>query len=165
MSTQSVINMTRHYLDQASEYYGQKFEVSEIRFDLSGKTAGYFKQFADGSCLINYNRQILQSQPGSFIDRTVPHEVAHKVAYQLYGSRIRPHGAEWKSVMALFNADDSRCHNYEVSHLKHRQYRKFLYHCDCQSHTLTSIRHNRIIRGQQYFCKNCGQPLAYQAAL
>ena len=153
------IDVTWQYLRQAERFYRRRFELSEIRFDVRGKTAGYFKQLTNGLSLINYNNAILQANGHSFISRTVPHEVAHLVAHQMHGSVIRPHGKEWKAVMQLFNADAARCHEYDVSQVRTRQYKRFEYYCGCQTHYLTSIRHNRVLSGQGYLCRKCHKPL------
>ncbi len=162
MSKQQAIEQTRHYLLLAKQLLQQDFLFPAINFDLTGKSAGYFKRLPDGSCEINYNRQLLNLHTQDFLQRTIPHEVAHLVAYQVHGIRIKPHGNEWKSIMELFAADSSRCHSYDVSKLKTRQYRRFLYQCSCRSHQLSSIRHNRVISGQRYVCKQCKQQLSYQ---
>ena len=159
MLQQRTIDCTWQYLRQAECFYQRRFQLSEIRFDVRGKTAGYFKQLANGYTLINFNHALLKANGESFINRTVPHEVAHLVAHQLHGFTIRPHGKEWKAVMQLFKADTSRCHEYDVSKLCTRQYKRFKYHCDCQKHYLTSIRHNRVLSGQNYLCRKCHQPL------
>lgn len=159
MWQQRTIDCTWQYLRQAESCYHRHFELSEIRFDVRGKTAGYFRQLSSGFSLINFNDALLQANGESFIRRTVPHEVAHLVAHQVHGSAIRPHGKEWKTVMQLFNADTSRCHEYDVSQVSVRQYRRFEYYCECQTHYLTSIRHNRVLSGQNYICKKCHKPL------
>ena len=164
MSQQAVIKQTRYFLKLASDAFGKTFDVPEIRFDLSGKAAGYFRCYSNGHCLINFNQALLQQNEQEFLSRTVPHEVAHLVCYQLYGKRIKPHGEKWKAVMKLFGADSSRCHDYDLSQIKTRQYRRFQYQCSCRIHHLTSIRHNRVMSGQRYICKECNQQLSFQGA-
>jgi len=159
MWQQRTIDFTWEYLRQAERFFHRRFELSEIRFDVHGKTAGYFKQLSSGFSLINFNDVLLQANGEAFIRRTVPHEVAHLVVHQMHGCATRPHGKEWKEVMRLFNADASRCHDYDVSHVRSRQYKRFEYRCDCQTHYLTSIRHNRVLSGQNYLCRNCNKPL------
>jgi SprT protein len=160
MLEQSVLEKTDWYLKQAEDHFNRKFKLAEIRFSLQGKTAGYFRQTANGHSIINYNSVILESNRNAFIQRTVPHEVAHLVAFQLHGLSIKPHGPEWMAVMELFKADSSRCHDYDTSSVVARKYKRFAYQCDCQTHSLTSIRHNRILAGQSYFCRKCHQALS-----
>ena len=159
MNDKKLIEQTYSYLESAQEYYGRRFRLDAIRTDLKGKNAGYFRVQRNGHALINYNPELYQQYAEDFLLRTVPHEVAHLVAYQEFGRKIRPHGQEWKNVMRLFGADIRRCHNYDVAEIQSRQYRTFSYHCDCMEHTLTAIRHNRIKKGQIYQCKKCRQPL------
>ena len=150
---------THNYLDQAKDYFGKSFRLDAIHADIRGKTAGYFRMHRNGYTIINFNAALFKRHAEDFLVQTVPHEVAHLVAYQHYGAKIRPHGQEWQSIMQLFGADVSRCHNYDVHHSEARRYRYFQYHCHCQQHSLTAIRHNRILRGQVYHCKKCHQPL------
>lgn len=150
---------THIYLNQAKAYYGRSFRLDDIRADIRGKTAGYFRVQPNGFSIINFNPALFEKHAEDFLKQTVPHEVAHLVAYQHHGFRIRPHGQEWQSVMHLFGAEINRCHSYDVDHIKHRHYRYFEYRCNCKQHALTAIRHNRILKGQVYHCRKCHQPL------
>ena len=103
---------------------------------------------------------LLGRHPAEFIAETVPHEVAHVVAFAKHGVRIRPHGAEWQGIMRYFGVAPTRCHGYDVSRLRTRALRRFLYRCNCGTHEISSIRHNRIrTRGVVYLCRRCRQPL------
>lgn len=131
----------------------------EIRFDLRGKSAGQVRIRSRSSYLIRYNPNLLERGGSDFLRRTVPHEVAHVLAHYRYGSRIRPHGPEWQAVMRELGAEPSRCHSYDVTGLDQRRVNYFDYHCGCMDHRLSSIRHNRIAKGQRYHCRRCGEPL------
>ena len=61
--------------------------------------------------------------------------------------------------MQLFGADSSRCHDYDTSHAGTRHLTRYAYRCGCREHALTSIRHNRILAGQVYYCRACGKAL------
>lgn len=150
---------TNDYLHMAQSHFNRSFRLDKIRADIKGKTAGYFRTHPDGLCEINYNPVIFKRHINDFLLTTVPHEVAHLVAYQHFGRKIRPHGKHWQAVMQLFGADIKRCHDYDVSGTGSRQYRRFDYRCDCRLHALTAIRHNRILKGQVYHCVKCHQPL------
>ncbi|MEC4113754.1 SprT-like domain-containing protein [Myroides pelagicus] len=56
----------------------------------------YTRRF-DGKHLITINSNL---NPYRFL-MTLIHEIAHLVAYQKYGGRIKPHGVEWKSTFRL----------------------------------------------------------------
>ncbi len=151
--------LTLKLLEQAARATSTAMHAPEIRFDLRGQSAGQFRVDRAGHCLIRYNGALLTRHGADFLRRTVPHETAHYVAYRLYGRTIRPHGPEWQDIMRQFGARPDRCHGYDVSGLEARQVRLFPYHCGCSSHRLTSIRHNRVSRGQRYLCRRCGEPL------
>lgn len=150
---------TRHLLRLAAGHYGLPVPRVDIRFDLRGQAAGQARLPLRGRPIIRYNPQLLLENGERFLRRTVPHETAHVVAYQRHGPRIRPHGEEWKSVMALLGADARRCHDYDTGTARVRRLTRHAYHCDCREHALTSIRHNRIRAGQRYLCRVCGKEL------
>ena len=132
----------------------------EVRCDLRGKAAGQVRHYADGRLVIRYNLGMARLQPRQFIAETVPHEVAHVITWLCHGRRARPHGEEWRAVMRHFGIEDApRCHDFAVPPQDTRRQRRWSYRCDCQTHQLSSTRHNRVLRGQQYLCRSCGQPL------
>ncbi len=145
---------TTDLMSAATAHYGRRFAVPEIRFDLRGGTAG---EAAPRLWLLRFNRELLSRYGESFIEETVPHEVAHLVASRVYGRCIAPHGSEWRAVMEFFGAEPSRCHNFEFAPT--RRLRTYRYRCGCREHWLTSIRHNRARRGTEYLCKSCRGPL------
>jgi SprT protein len=150
---------TRELLTRAERHLERPMPQADIRFDLRGRSAGMVR-FAPGRPPeIRYNPQLLAENEEQFLARTVPHEVAHLVVRELFGAAARPHGQEWRAVMGLFGADPSRCHDYDVSRSQTRRLPRFVYHCGCRRHELTSIRHRRVLNGQSYLCRACKQPL------
>jgi len=115
-----------------------------------------------GKSIIRYNLDIAGRQPEAFTAETVPHEVAHVVTEQLFG-KVKPHGNEWRSVMAHFGIPEAeRCHDFDLQDIPNRGQRRWTYSCDCQTHQLSTTRHYRILRGtQKYLCRNCGQQLSF----
>ena len=104
---QRVIFGVNQYLELACSHHDQHFKATDIRFDLSGTAAGCCV-IKRRQTVLRFNPVLLAENTEEFLLRTVPHEVAHLVAYQLYGKNIKPHGSEWKTLMALFGADDKR---------------------------------------------------------
>lgn len=156
---QEVENLSRRLLATAGNHFQQDPGKLIIRFDLTGKAAGMALFPSRGTPVIRYNALLLAENRDDFLKRTVPHEVAHIVARRRFGKKIKPHGAEWRQVMHLFGAEASRCHNYDVSRSIRRTLKRYPYRCDCTTHQLSSIRHNRVKRGQIYRCISCKQPL------
>ncbi|MGB5734383.1 MAG: SprT-like domain-containing protein [Thiohalocapsa sp.] len=131
----------------------------ELRFDLRGHSAGQVRIDASGRATIRYNSALLLRHGKDFLERTVPHEVAHYLAFLRHGRGIRPHGPEWQQLVTALGGTPERCHGYDVAGLDTRKTRRYPYHCQCGDHQLSSIRHNRIIRGARYLCRRCGEAL------
>lgn len=130
-----------------------------LRFDLRGRSAGQMRIDASGRATIRYNPALLLRHGEDFLKRTVPHEVAHYLAFVHHGRGIRPHGPEWQEMVRALGGVPDRCHAYDVAGLSVRTTRRFPYHCQCGDHQLSSVRHNRIIRGVCYLCRDCGEAL------
>lgn len=159
-TSSSVADRTLALLKLAERHFRRTMPAVEIRFDLRGRSAGMVR-FQDGKKpVVRFNRQLLSENRESFITQTVPHEVAHVVARAVFGTGIRPHGAEWRKVMAFFGAEATRCHEFDITRSASRRLRRFSYRCTCREHQLTSIRHNRILAGQTYQCRICSTTLA-----
>lgn len=106
-----LLGLSLYYLEKAAGIWGRRFKIGEIGIGLRGRSAGraYLESFN-----IVYNERLFLENPEHFINGTVPHEVAHIVATQLYGPRIPGHGAEWKSVMKALGHVPQRCHDLSV---------------------------------------------------
>jgi SprT protein len=150
---------TRDLLARALSQRGLPARQLEIRFDLKGQAAGQARFGPSGPWVIRYNPVLLRENGDSFIAATVPHEVAHLIAFLCHGPRIRPHGPEWRAIMEQFGAPPERCHRYDLSRIPQRVRRVFIYHCGCSEHQLTGIRHRRVQAGQTYLCRRCAGPL------
>lgn len=135
----------------------------ELRFDLTGRSAGQVVWRSPHRLCIRYNLGLALAQPDSFVAETVPHEVAHVVAYACHG-RVRPHGPEWQAVMRHFGfAEPRRCHDFALTDTAVRRQRRWTYACGCADHQLSTTRHNRIQQERQrYVCRVCGEPLEYR---
>lgn len=150
---------TQELIELAAQHFGTAIPQPTVSFCLRGRSAGQVRSRDGQSCSIRYNAELLARHPEDFLHRTVPHETAHAVAFRLFGPGVRPHGHEWRTIMRLFDAEPERCHSYDVEGLQTRRLRRHRYQCACRSHQLTSIRHNRILLGQVYVCRHCGEPL------
>lgn len=156
MQQQTVITASNRYLRQAEDLFECHFDDVDILFDLSGRCAGMLK-VSEGHCQVRYNPWIFAKYFADNLANTVPHEIAHYVIYQLYPRRrLRPHGTEWKTLMAAFGADASVTGNYDLSGIPQRSQRRFTYLCDCREHQFSTRRHNQVQKGTyRYRCHHC----------
>lgn len=153
------IELTTYWIDLANDMYKLNLPYPYVSFKLKGRTAGKAFLMANE---VRYNPILLEENKDSFLNRTVPHEVAHLVAYTKDPVNGRGHGYLWKRIMRDFGLDASRCHSYDTTNTRQSKStlsRNYPYKCACKTHNLTSIRHHRILKGAQYSCKHCNQIL------
>ncbi|QUG93377.1 hypothetical protein GR140_32070 (plasmid) [Pseudomonas putida] len=162
-----VTEKVRDSLAIAERHFGRNFKLDDLLFDLKGRAAGMcvFSRITN-TFKIRINRTLLEIAPAHVIDTTVPHEVAHLVAYQVYGMKIPPHGQEWQSVMVdVFGLQPGRCHQIDTSTASPRP---FVYVCKCPKEFRLSKRmHNRQTtkkhtgKNKIYQCKRCLAALVF----
>lgn len=95
----------------AERHYERQFKRTPIRWGIKGRTAG--RAFLhDNEIMLNL--EIAMQNQVRFLARTVPHEVAHHIEWQLW--RSVGHGERWRSVMKVLGvADNSPTHDYDLS--------------------------------------------------
>ncbi len=157
---QQVRLATAATLQQISELLNKRLAPIPVYFNLSGRAAGMYR-VAQDEREIRYNPYLFAKYFDDNLANTVPHEVAHYVADSLYGLKnIKPHGVEWQALMRMLGAEPSVTCRYDMAGIPQRRLQRIEYHCGCRSHQLTTIRHNKIQRGQaRYLCKGCQNPL------
>lgn len=156
--------VVRETLNKASDLYDKEFPLIPIRHDIKGKTAGQFCTRNGG--MLKYLRfnPVLAKENKDTFDSTVVHEVAHYVTRELSKGRyVKPHGPEWKSVMKQLGIRQPKtCHSMNTDNVATRKGKTFNYTCGCTDFKLSSIRHNRSMKGITYHCKKCGSNLKFK---
>lgn len=112
-------------------------------------------------CCININPVLLNENIEYVVNQTVPHEVAHVVAYSVYSNAIRGHGVEWSNIMRLFGCEPNRCHKLNVSTINQIRNRKS-YNVKCTCGKLLEITSNRATKmknGKSYRHVDCGRSI------
>ena len=146
---------------EALKYKGEDcFILAECFFDRPFKRPDYlFNQYGKSAGTAHLQRNIIKFNPvlynqnkTTFVDQVVAHEVAHLITYQHYG-KVKPHGKEWQHVMEnVFHCPASTTHSLDIKDVIGNQYQ---YRCACTTHQLTIRRHNKVLKGADYVCKNC----------
>lgn len=149
-------------LRRISDVYGVEMDRPEINFNQTGMTAGVAEL---RSWRIRLNPVLLIENKQDFINRTVPHEVAHLAVQRIYpeahtrstGKR-ELHGPCWREIMDALGADPARCHQYDITNVK-RNVTKYDYECVKCGHVYSvgGKMHNRIQAGVPYSCALCGK--------
>ena len=151
-----VADVTLGYIQRASQLYSTRFAVIPILFDLRGKSSGMYQRTGDQK-KIRFNPWLFAKDFQQSIAETVPHEVAHYITDCLWTKvSVKPHGCEWQSVMKVLGVSPKVTGNYDLTGVPVKQYQRVAYHCVCQVHQLTLIRHRRILSGRaRYHCRTC----------
>ncbi|QUX95923.1 SprT family zinc-dependent metalloprotease [Marinomonas sp. CT5] len=149
VALQLIQDKTQDCFDRADEFFATKFKRASCNFKQKGRAAGTAHLQKNE---LRFNHFMYQQDPIEFLETVVPHEVAHLIVFQIYGTTVRPHGKEWKAVMLkVYGLNPSRTHNFDVPKPKN----VYQYHCSCKSHELSKLRHNKVQKGVEYICKDC----------
>lgn len=109
--------------EKADAFFKREFPRCKVQFGVTGTYGGWASY---GKNLIKLNSEFLLRQFRDMIDDTIPHEVAHLITYQVFkkgkpweaSKKVKPHGAEWKTVMmAVFGIEAKRCHSYKTGYV------------------------------------------------
>jgi len=160
---QRVEQKLRESIKLAERHYGQQFEFPTIRYAKRGTTAGTASY---NRWEVNFNAVLLMENIDKFIDRTVPHEMAHLIDYQLHpwnfdqGAKRKLHGPSWKAIMRVMGGPTTRCHDYDTttSRVSNPTRVKYLYKCETcgRDMFLGPKRHLRMSSGiTRYRMQGC----------
>lgn len=143
---------------QAEAFFKRSFPRPEVSFKLRGLKAGVAHLHDN---LLRFNPTLYQANQEDFLRQTVPHEVAHLVAHQVFGGGIQAHGREWQLIMrGVYDLAPLRCHSYAV---QRRSVTRYIYRCPCpdSDFPFSPQRHRLVRQGRRYVCKRCRQVLTY----
>lgn len=131
MSNQPIFNKFKQDCIAKINEAVAKFDVDlnpadiDIRFDVSGRTAGVAgRKF--GRYYLRFNLQAVVDHNDILTNNTIPHEVAHLVCFanKLYGTN---HNDGWKSVCRRLGGDGERCIDLPLERSKTSVVRRFEY--------------------------------------
>lgn len=155
----AVVEEVNACFDVADKFFHHGFKRSSCNFKQKGKAAGTAHLQKNE---MRFNLFMYEQNPKEFLQTVVPHEVAHIIVYQIYGSHVKPHGKEWQAVMIkVFGIQPNRTHCFDVPPPK----KSYEYVCQCSTYPFTQRRHNRVQKGAEYICKNCRSKLQFNRPL
>ena len=145
----------------ACQKYNRQFEIPKLVFRQMGLKAGVARLQAN---TIELNEDYCKNgHLQDMIDRTLVHELAHLIAYQVY--RDNGHGRGWKRVTNdLTGKVMSRCHNYNTEGVKTRKLntRRFVWYCNCREHNVSTRTHNSLMKWGLGKCRLCKTEVKYK---
>jgi len=124
--------------------------------------------------VISLNATLLEEFKETYIDEVFVHEYAHAIVNQYFTSksstRVMPHGKEFKKVCSWFGIigkpKTSSFHSSSLISNHKKKKATWNYHCSCMVHSLSTIKHNKILKGSSsYSCKKCKSSLVFENEL
>ena len=133
-------------------FYPGKFR--DVYFSLNRRLTSTAGRAFIAEGRMEFSEILYKQNVEAFLEDTVPHELAHIIAYRVYGSH--GHDASWKKVMMALGYEPTRCHSYEVQ--KRSSAKSYTYVCQCEgkTHNVSAQRQAWINKGKNYKCIACG---------
>jgi len=96
---------------------------------------------------------------------TVIHEACHIIAYYKFGTRIEPHGTEWKQTMGACDVEPERCHQVDRTGLKRK--RNLFLISECPKKTDRCVvgakTFNQLKEGATFVCRACKLKIGFHS--
>ena len=162
-----VTTKIQHGIDLAKRRYNIEINMPTVVYKKRGTTAGTANY---QTWTIDLNPVLLSENVDKFIERTVPHELAHLICDLVYPHAHRPvrgvkrdvHGSYWKDIMRTLGVpanEITRCHSYDTTNAR-KKTSSYQYKCDGCGHvfTLGPKRHAKLqTNARAYRHTACGQ--------
>lgn len=136
----------------AADKYGQMPAVT-IRYDLKGRAAGMAgcRRSWDGTATdlyLRFNREALEKDWDHMVKQTIPHEVAHLVAYCFPRLGAKNHNSAWKMIDRSLGGTGERCHQMELTPAKARS--RFIYVTASGAEVVVGPKHHKGLQEGRY---------------
>lgn len=115
-----IVEETQRWYRQACEWFHLEITPLEIEFYDGGRAAGR----AHGGSKVRFNLELARTSEEAWrhiFYQTIPHEVAHVIAFRFFPHFDDPHGVEWQAVMKKFGLAPEKYHALDVSLQEHKR--------------------------------------------
>lgn len=152
---QAFIAKVRENMELAETLYGVDMSKVQVRCDIKGyRTAGQAGR-KNGQYYLRFHPVAIQHHYNTMVKNTIPHEVAHLVAFML-GKGFR-HDSWWRYYDKGLGGNGERCHSMDIrietgytgTTRRKTVSKKFLYRCENgKTIELGLGRHNSLRTGK-----------------
>lgn len=146
-------------LNQARQMYGHIGNV-EIKYDLRGRAAAQ-AQRRYNRLILRFNVEAIEKSYDDMVNETIPHEVAHIVAFAFPNLGAKNHNHGWKRIARSLGSNADRCHTIQLTPARRRQRAaRQIYRLDSGREILVGpTQHKRIQQGAKYNVKMTGESI------
>lgn len=151
--------LVRNCIEAAEAKYGKMGPI-RIRFDLKGRAAGMAG--ADGihritrevfGLYLRFNVEAIRKNWDEMVKQTIPHEVAHLVAYSFPVLGAKNHNWKWAQIDRALGGTGERCHNMELT--PGRQTSRYVYKDSLGREMTVGPKHHAALqRGKYAYLRN-----------
>ena len=148
-TTNDFTQLVKLCLAIAEEKYGALGPVA-IRYDLRGRAAGMAcckisRLTGEASDLaLRFNREAMQLDWDHMVRETIPHEIAHLVAYAKPELGAKNHNAQWRRISQTLGCKGERCHKIQLTPA--RRVTRYKYRTDSGREVLAGPKHHKMIQ-------------------
>lgn len=135
-------------IEAAEEKYG-KLPRIRIRFDLKGRAAGqaYYKRVRGVvEYGVRFNVAAMNIDWDHMVKETIPHEIAHIVAYAKPELGAKGHNAGWKRIAWSLGCKGERCHTMPLPPARASSRQRYFYRTDRGTELLVGPKHHARIQ-------------------
>lgn len=140
-------------IDKAEKLYDLDFGRVTITFDLKGEKAAWALQYPHPTMgyfyKLRFNRDAIRIDWDQMVNGTIPHEVAHLVAFAKPSLRAENHDFRWRKIAIALGDKTLGKAQHTMDLPPARRLRRFLYR-DERGHSvaITPKFHNRVQAGE-----------------
>lgn len=155
MTPNDIISEVKKTVDYAHQIFPIVMDMPKVEFFNRGRKGGSAFYYDH---IVKFNEILARENPNDF-HNTIKHELAHLIAFRMYGEKGKGHGKLFKSVFVKLGGNGKRTHSYKTSHLKQKYTcRRYEYKCKCHGKLfwLSQQKHNQLQNNpKRWYCKNC----------
>lgn len=147
-TTEDFSKLVRLCIAAAEERWGSLGNV-RITYNLRGRAAGMAccRRALTGQAYdleLRFNREALEKDWVHMVRETIPHEVAHLVAFAKPQLGAKNHNSQWRSISQALGSKGDRCHTMQLTPAKRRS--RYRYVTESGKEVIAGPKHHKQIQ-------------------
>lgn len=147
-TTEDFTKLVRLCIAAAEERWGTIGNV-RILYNLRGRAAGQAscRRTMDGTAYgfeLRFNREAMEKDWVHMVRDTIPHEVAHLIAFAHPRLGAKNHNRQWRAIAQALGCSGDRCHTMQLTPAKKRT--RYRYVLDNGQEVLAGPKHHLMIQ-------------------
>ena len=140
----------------AQQIYDVDFGRVTITFDLKGQSMGEASAkphpTKGRSYFLRFNKEAMQKDWDQMVESTIPHEVAHLVAFADPSLKARQHNRAWKLISISLGDRERGASHHTMTLSPGRRILRYVYEVSGNQLSLSAQQHRNIQKGVAMVC-------------